>query len=231
NFFTILYRGNKINNFSKDIDILRLEPNLFSDLYFASQQVSSGSGASLSESKLNATDVNFIECKIEPGMVVYLRNEDGSIDGLYEIASINSASQVTISVLRNNGQTEIIPVKNANNLTYRICTYQAQSNEIFLQLAQHFGLRPGISDGQYSVDDILDTSVLRQVSVYGVISGIYATLAGRNDDAKEGFWKKSVYYKQLYEKAMQRCRVSIDLGDDGIADFAQSGASIRLLRD
>ena len=80
-------------------------------------------------------------------------------------------------------------------------------------------------------DDILDISVLRQVSVYGVIAIIYATLAGRADNDEENFWAKNKYYKQLFEKALQRCRVSIDIGGDGVSDSVRSGASVRLLRD
>jgi hypothetical protein len=220
-----------MNSFSKDIDILRYEPNLFGDLYFAGQKVSSGSGASVSGSNLNASDANFIGSQIAPGMVVYLGSEDGTIDDVYEIVSINSGTQLGISVLRVDNQPEIIPVQNSNNLNFRICTYRVQSNELFSQLAQYFGLRPAIADGQYSVDDILDSTILRQVSVYGVLSNIYAALAGKANDGNENFWAKSNHYKQLYEKALQRCRISIDLGDDGVADSIRSGASVRLLRD
>jgi hypothetical protein len=180
---------------------------------------------------LNAPNANFINSQIAPGMVVYLRSEDVMIDEAYEIVSVNSATQLGISVLRADGRTEVIPVQDSNNINFKICTYQVQGNELFTQLAQHFGLRPAIADGQYSVDDILDISVLRQVSVYGVLSTIYATLAGKANDGKEDFWGKSNHYKQLYEKALQRCRISIDLGDDGVADSIRSGASVRLLRD
>jgi hypothetical protein len=97
-------------------------------------------------------------------------------------------------------------------------------------LTQHFGLRPGTADGSYDADDILDTDSLRQTSVYGVLSIIFAMLAGRADDSTENFWKKSEHYRKLFANALARCRVCIDLGDDGVADVANSGASIRLLR-
>ena len=138
---------------------------------------------------------------------------------------MDSATQLTISVLRADGQSDVIALADGENVNYRICTYQPQSCEVFLQLTQHFGLRPGAPDGDYSADDILDISALRQVSVYGVMS----TLAGKADEAN--FWAKSKYYRQLFEKALQRSRVSIDLGDDGVADSVRSGASVRLLRD
>jgi hypothetical protein len=220
-----------MNSFSNDVDILKYEPILFGDLHFAGQVLTSGSGAIISNSILNAAGVNFTNAQIAAGMVVYLQNEDRTIDGVYEIVSVISATQLTLSVLRADSQANAIAVQDSEEVSYRICTYQAQSKELLLQLAQHFGLRPGVADGVYSVDDILDASVLKQVSVYGVMSIVYATLASKADSDKENYWKKSGYYRQLYEKAFQRCKISIDLGNDEIADFGFNGSSVRLMRD
>jgi len=220
-----------MNKFSNDIDILRYEPSLFGDLHFAGQVLAKGSGASISGTVFAAADADFNAANISSGMVVYLESSDGTVDGAYEIVSVDSATQFTVSVLRADEQTEAVALTDSEDVNYRICTYLPQSNEVFLHLTQHFGLRPGVADGEYCADDILEVSVLRQVSVYGVLSIIYASLTGKKADSGENFWQKSKYYRQLYEKAMQRCRVSIDLGDDGIADSVRSGASVRLLRD
>ncbi len=220
-----------MNSFSNDVDILKYEPSLFGDLHFADQVLINGTGGQVEGAAFNAPDANFSNAKVSAGMATYLRSADNTIDGVFEIVSVNSAMQLAISVLRADGQDEAIALPNAEEVSYRICTYQPQSSEIFLQLAQHFGLRPGISDGTYSVDDIFDVSVLRQVSVYGVLSIIFATLAGRTSDSEENFWKKSGYYRQLFEKALQRCKISIDLGDNGVTDSIRSGASVRLFRD
>jgi hypothetical protein len=47
----------------------------------------------------------------------------------------------------------------------------------------------------------------------------------------ENFWKKSLYYHKLFAKARGRCRLSIDVGSDGLADVTKVGASGRLVRD
>jgi hypothetical protein len=52
--------------------------------------------------------------------------------------------------------------------------------------------------------------------------------AGR--DSSDSFWAKSLHYKRLFEKARQRCRLSIDLGTDGIADVTRIGGAVRLMR-
>ena len=220
-----------MNSFSNDVDILRYEPSLFGELHFAGQVVVSGTGGEISGTTFAAEGADFSAAKAAAGMVIYLQSANGTVSGAFEIVSVDSATQLAISVLRADGQSEAIAVHDADDISYRICTYQPQSSEIFLQLTQHFGLRPGVADGMYSADDILDTSVLRQVSVYGILSIIFASLAGRSDDKEENFWKKSRYYRQLFEKALQRCRVCIDLGDDGVTDSVRSGASVRLLRD
>jgi len=220
-----------MNSFSSDVDILKYEPSLFGDLHFASQVFTNGTGGEVSRTAFNAPNADFNAAKITAGMVIYLQSANGVIDGAFEIVSVDGAAQLTVSVLRADGQTEAIALQDAEDVNYRICTYQPQSSEVFLQLTQHFGLRPGVADGIYGVDDILDVSVLRQVSVYGVLSIVFATLAGRADENEENFWKKSKHYRELYEKALQRCRVCIDLGDDGVADSVRSGASLRLLRD
>jgi hypothetical protein len=54
-------------------------------------------------------------------------------------------------------------------------------------------------------------------------------LASKAED--ENFWKKSKHYRELFEKARQRCRLSIDKGSDGVADVTKLGASVRLVRD
>jgi hypothetical protein len=114
-------------------------------------------------------------------------------------------------------------------VSYRISTFGPQANEVGFELTQYFGIRPGNPDSEYTVDDILDVSVLRQASVYAVIAGIYATLGGSSDE--DSFWKKSLYYQKLFEKARERCRLNVDIGGDGVSDRTKIGGSMKLVRD
>ena len=75
----------------------------------------------------------------------------------------------------------------------------------------------------------MDANVLKRASVFAVIASVYAMLASKAED--ENFWKKSLYYRKLFEKARERCRLSIDAGADGVADITKVGASVRLVRD
>ena len=220
-----------MNAFSNDADILRFEPALFGDLHLPGQVLISSAAGAVSGTTLTDSTVNFNNAQIAAGCVVYMQTSDGGIDGAYEIVSVDSATQLTVSVLRIESDDDAIAPPASSDITYYICTYQPQSNEVLFQLSQYFGLAPGTADSDYDVDDILDIAVLRQASIYATLAVIYAMLAGRTDNNEENFWKKSMHYQRQFEKARERCRVNIDAGSDGASDKTNSGASARLLRD
>ena len=216
-------------SFSKDADILKYEPILFGELYLPWQVLAEGTGGTLSGTTFSAAGADFVAAQVTSGGVIYLESQDKSLDGAYEIVSVDSQTQLTISVIRADSQSEAIAPTAAEDVSYRISTFAPQANEVAFQLTEYFGIRPGNPASEYDVDDILDMTVLRQASVFVVISSVYAMLAGRAKD--DNFWNKSLYYRKLYNQARARARLSIDTGSDGVIDVTQTGASGRLLRD
>jgi len=215
--------------FSNDADILKYEPILFGELHLPWQVLAAGTGASLSGTTLTASGADFIAAQVQAGSVVYLQSADGSLDGAYEIISVDSATQLSISVLRASSTDTAVPPPAATDISYRISTFGPQAAEVGFQLTEYFGIRPGNPASDIDADDILDTTVLRLASVFAVISGVYAMLAGKTKD--QNYWNKSLYYQKLSAKARGRCRLSIDIGADGIADVTKIGAAGRLVRD
>jgi hypothetical protein len=215
--------------FSNDVDILKYEAVLFSDLHFGWQVLCEADGGVLSGTTFSKTGEDFISAGISAGGAIYLRSQDGALDGVYEIVSVDSATELTISVLRADEEGSAVGPGDASNVAYRVSTFLPQASEVLFELTQYFGIKPGNPDSEYEVSDILDTSGLRQASVYGVLVKIYATLGNGGDE--ENFGQKSLHYQRLFEKARERCRVSIDISGDGVTDRTNVGGSIRLVRD
>jgi hypothetical protein len=215
--------------FSNDADILRYEPMLFAELHLPGQVLATGTGGTLTGTTFSANDADFISAQVSVGGVIYLQSTNGMLDGAYEIVTVDSAVELTISVVRADSDDEPIAPPAASDISYRISTFRPQANEIAFQLTEYFGIQPGNPASDIEVQDILDMDVLKGVSVFAVISVVYAMLASRAED--ENFWTKSQHYQKLFEKARQRCRLSIDKGTDGIADVTRTGASVRLVRD
>ena len=216
-------------SFSNDADILKYEPILFGELHLPWQVVAAGTGGTLSGTTFTASGCDLVTACVTPGGVIYLQSADGSLDGAYEIVSVDSATQLTVSVIRPDAQAPAVAPPAATGISWRISTFGPQANEVAFQLTEYFGISPGNPASQIDVEDVLDTNVLRLASVFAVISIAYAMLAGKA--ANENYWKKSLHYQKLFDKARGRCRLSIDVGSDGVADVTKIGASGRLVRD
>lgn len=215
--------------FSNDVDVLRYEPALFGELHLPSQVQTSGTNAVLSGTALAATEADFLAARVEAGGVVYLRSADGSLDGAYEIVSVDSATQLTVSVLRADASGPAIAPPAASNISYRISTFDPQAVDAAFRLTEHFGIRPGNPASEISLEDIIGTEGLRRTSVLAVISQVYAMWARQTEG--ECMMHKSRLYRDLFEKARQRCHLSVDLGADGVADISRVGGVVRLVRD
>jgi len=215
--------------FSSDVDVLRYEPVLFGELHLPSQVQASGTGATLSGSILTANEADFLAAGIAAGGVIYLRSLDGILDGAYEIVSVDSATQLTVSVVRADPADPAIAPPAGSEVSYRIGTLAPQATEAAFELTQHFGIQPGDPTSQIIVESIVNTEGLRRASVLAVIVSVYRMWANHTQD--ECLHQKSLLYAQLFEKARQRCHVSVDLGSDGIADVKRVGGVVRLVRD
>jgi hypothetical protein len=215
--------------FSNDVDVLKYEPVLFTELHLASQIRASGIGATLSGTTLTADGADFIAADVKAGGVIYLRSADGSLDGAYEIVSVDSATELTVSVVRAEAADPVVAPPVAGDISYRVSTFEPQAADAAFQLTESFGIRPGNPTSEIGVENLLDTEGLRRASVLKVISAVYAAWSSPTDG--ECFCRKSLLYQQLFEKARQRCHLTVDLGADGVADVTRVGGGIRLVRD
>jgi hypothetical protein len=198
-------------------------------LHLPAQIRASGTGAVLSGTTLTAADTNFVAARIAASGVIYLRAADGSLEGAYEIVSVDAPTQMTVSVVRADSADPAVAPPAGQDIAYRVSTFDPQASDVAVQLTEYFGIRPGDPTSDIGVEDLLDTECLRRASVLKVISTVYRAWSSSADN--ECFSRKSLLYQQLFEKARQRCHLTIDLGADGAADVTPVGGAIRLVRD
>ena len=216
-------------SFCNDSDILKYELVLFGELHLPGQVLIEGTGGVLSGTTFTASGADFVSAQAAVGGVVNLQSADGVLDMCVEIVSVDSATVLTVSVIRADSLGSAVAPPGASSISYRVSTFGPQVSEAAYQLTEHFGIGPGNPASVHDSDDIMDTSVLKQASVFAVISAVYAMLASQTKD--DNYWQKSVYYQKLFEKSRQRCRLSIDSGNDGVVDVTMIGSSVRLVRD
>jgi hypothetical protein len=215
--------------FSNDTDILKYEPDLFGDLHLPWQVLAQGAGATVSGTTLTVAGFDFNAAGVQPGGVIYLRDEATTVDGSYEIVSVDSPSELTISVLRIDTEAQPIAPMQGDNFYFRISTFDPQAAEAAVAITNFFDIKPGSAGSDITVEDLLGYEVFCQLSTFAVISGVYAMLAGQEDD--EHLWEKSHYYKRRFGDARTQVRLGIDIDSDGIAEKTTHGGAIRLTRD
>lgn len=211
--------------FSSDIDILKWEPILFLDLFYSSQMLCKGTDGVMSWTTFTSGDADFISSSIAAGHVIHVSDGTGEIDGCYEIVSVDSSTQLTVSVLRASSDAAAVAPPAGSSLNYRISTFDAQADEAAYSLLQYFG----VSEDEADLGSILNERCLRQSSVFAILSAVLAGCASGQKE-ESGFWEKSHWYQKLFEQSRTKIRIELDDDNDSIADRENSGGSIRLKR-
>jgi hypothetical protein len=211
-----------------DRDILKYEPALFGVNYPPNQVVAAGTNGVLAGTTFSASGANFISAGVEAGDCIYLKSADGKLDGIFEIAAVDSATQLCVSVLRGDSQSNPIspPIgTQMTGVTYRVSTFKPQIADVSLRLMEY--LQSESKD--ISADELLNTDEIRQACAMGTIATVYWMLAAGPDDTN--LWSKAQHYEQLFGNGMERCRLAIDKDGDGIADDVRYGGCGKLFRE
>jgi hypothetical protein len=217
--------------FSNDVDLLKFEPGLFNGSVFTGQVLCKGANGVLNGTSFTASGENFISKGVDAGGVIYLQSLDGMINTAYEIVSVNSATQLIVSVVRGDSEQAAIPVGNGSGLIYRIQTFTPQAVEAMVEITTWLGLRPGVAEAKYGVGDIYNIESLHLLGVYRVMVMIFGTLYGTDENLDSIYLKKRDNYQGLYNELLGRIRVTLDSDGDGIAEKTIIGGSVRLVRE
>ena len=159
--------------FSNDVDLLKWEQVLFRELAPASQTLIQGSDGALAAATFTAAGASFVSAGVGMGHVIYLR-DGGSLDGCYEVVSVDSETQLTVSVVRQKQEDAAIAPPSGSAINYRISTFDPQAQEAAYSLLEYFGIKVEGEAEEITADDILNSRVLRQASVFAVLSAVFA---------------------------------------------------------
>jgi hypothetical protein len=208
--------------FCTDTDLLHWEPALLRSALFVSQTLMSGSG-DLSGTTFTVATGSFMSSHIEANQAIVL---DGTINGSFPIVSVDSATQLTLSVLYDqllDENPEPSPIASATGVPFTIRTFWPQRQVISEMLVQAVGLDPDDS-GQ-----IVNADALRRPCVLGAIQMIYSALAAAASEPAP-LNVRADLYERLYRRALRNTRVELDRDGDGHADVVRALNVLELKR-
>ncbi len=211
--------------FSNDVDLLKWEPTLFRDGYLRSQTLAEGDDGQLDGVTFTAANGQFESRGTRTGHVIHLR--DGQTqDGSYEIVSVDSETQLTVSVVRADEEDNPVAPPAGLDLHYRISTFDPQAEAISGALLQYLGIRPEIFNGQGDVPPI---PALRQPSAMMVLMRVLSMHAGSTPETAR-MWDQIERYFKLFNVFCETMSLELDSNHDGVPDTFIRGHSLKLAR-
>jgi len=207
--------------FAKDRDLLVIEPGLFREVVWNGQRILSGTGDLLGVT-LTLTSGTFLDGEIGAGHVIL-------IDGLpMEVVSVQSATVATVSIMRGDVNSNIIPSNQVSGAVVEVFTFRPQIEIVHRQILSMVGIDVDDPDGLGDAA-VTNPGAMVVLEALGALHLIYAS-AGAPGRGGEAFLDRAKLYQQRF--SMQRGSVValIDLDGDGIAETRRHPNSFVLTR-
>jgi hypothetical protein len=210
--------------FITDRDLLIQEPDLFRDAGFLAQKLITATG-SITSGKLTITGSDFAAVNVTVGHVVV----HGSTP--LEITLRNSATQVTVSMLRASIDDAVIPPPNASTAAVSVFTFAPQISAAHATVLSMLGLAAagkGIAGeaDETAVTNPRDLATLESAIALSLIWAAAASVAGPASNAAS----RADYFRMHAGRERAIAAARLDLDGDGIPDAERRPGAASFLR-
>jgi len=205
--------------FITDRDLLILEPDLLRDVGFLAQRLINATG-SITSGKLNITGADFVAAGVTVGHVIVHGQTP------MEVVFRNSASQVTVSLLRSAATDPIITPPNAATAPAVVFTFAPQIAAAHAVVLAMLGLpaagtaAPG-EPGEAAITNPQDLRMLATLLSLGLIWSAAAAVSGPHSNAAS----RAEHYRLRAARDRSTVVARLDVDGDGIPDAQRCAAA------
>jgi len=194
-----------------DVDIAKVEPEVFSSVVFGAQLRCGGTNGIVSGTQFTASGVDFDVSQVTAGNMIWLESVDGSIKGTFEVVSVTDSTHLSVSQIRADASDAAIPIGSGSGLTWRIKTLEPQIAQTEIQLSGRLGLKPGVANAAYGIDEVEPVDVLKQIATALLLIGVYTVLYTTSTDetVRDGYEQKRNWYNQQAERLLAGISVQL----------------------
>ena len=217
-----------MSSFCQDRDILGIEPIAYLGGGFdVAQQLATGTDGVVSSTTFTSAASDFVSAGIAAGMVLCAYTSIPSEGAMWEIISVDSATTLTVSVLRTDSQDPAVPPPPASGLSFHIRTFGARIADVSATLAEK--LRTLCEATPITTADFADSSQLKLTTACGVLAGIFLA---RADNARphDANWIKAEFYRGEFLRLQGSLLLTIDSNGDGTAERTRTLGNTTLKR-
>ena len=216
-----------MNDFCLDRDLLALEPSVFLGTALAGQNLLAGTDGAIEVTTFSSESSDFQAAGVESGGVLCVYTTTPSEGLAVEIVSVDSATELTISVLRPDSLGTPTPPPPGDKLRFHIRTYKPQIRCLSESLAEK--LRSMAEVHAVGTADFADSAQLRIATAHGALSAIFVARAENAAD-NDANWIKAQFYRSEFARLQSQLRLAVDADGDGVAERTRTLGNVNLRR-
>jgi hypothetical protein len=213
--------------FATDRDLLVLEPTLFNDVPFVTQQRLKHADGALDGVTLTSAAADFETAGINVGAVLLLDATPVEV-----IEQIDSHT-LTVSGVRDAREGDAVAplldsgAESGIEIIHR--TYGPQLSLVHGTLLRMIGINPDDPSPVVTADMILSVATMRGLEVLGALELIFSSAYAAVGDYSN-LREKAQQYRDRFRQMSRSARIEIDVDGDGRCDFTQWPGVMRLVR-
>jgi len=216
-----------MNDFCQDRDLLTLEPGVFLGAALAGQNLLTGTDGTFDATTFSSESSDFQTAGVESGGVLCVYATTPSEGLAIEIVSVDSSTELTVSVLRSDPQGTPTPPPSGADLRFHIRTYRPQIRCLSESLAEK--LRSMAEVQAVGTADFADSAQLRIATAHGVLAAIFVARA-ENAAENDANWIKAQHYRSEFARLQSQLRLAVDADGDGVAERTRALGNVNLRR-
>jgi len=215
-----------MSNFCQDRDLLSIEPELFADGN-PCQTLASGTNGVIAGTTFSSTGSNFEAAGARAGMVLHVGGDSPETAKTYEIVSVDSATQLTVSRLRADDDDDPLAPTTGTEMGFSVRTFAPQIRTVSQTLAEK--LRQVEEVAGVAAADFADSVQLRMTAACGTLAAIFVTRS-ENATSADANWAKAEHYRTRFERLGLQLRLTVDVDGDGLAEQTRALGNVTLRR-
>lgn len=210
-------------NFSTDVDLVRLEPNVFGEVVMMSQQRLRVTDGAMSGTTMTSAGANFVAAGVDAGSVVLV----GGV--AYEVVSRTDANTLVVSLPRVSDEDPAVVGLSGTGLEVVHRTFALQAAIVRGLLLRLAGIDEDGPEGGLTGESVVSGGVMSRLEAMGTLELVYwaaAAVVGEN----EGVRAKAERWRKAFNETLRGATVWIDRDGDGVGDERLSLGTVRLSR-
>jgi len=216
-----------MSEFCKDRDLLAVEPVVFLGGGFPCQELVAGTNGAVSGTTFTSAGTDFQAAGITNGMVLCVYTTIPAEGSALEVVSVDSATALTVSVLRADPDSDPVGPPAGSDLSFRLRTFRPQIRGVSDTLAEKMRLISEVSG--IAQADFANSAQLARTCACGALASIFVARA-ENAAPSDANWTKAEHYRGEFLKLQLQLRLVVDRDGNGRAEQTRTLGNVTLRR-